>query len=68
MHSAEKLSEIFLSVCGDALNEHGQNLIKVMAENGRLAALPEVCAQFMVYRHELEKQIDVSSDFCRASQ
>lgn len=58
-YSAEKLTEIFLSVCGEQLNELGQNLIKVMAENGRLKALPEVCAQFMALRHELEKQIDV---------
>lgn len=59
MHSAEKLSEIFLSVCGEQLNEFGQNLIKVMAENGRLKVLPEVYIQFMEYRHEYEKQIDV---------
>ncbi|KXF81164.1 F0F1 ATP synthase subunit delta [Enterovibrio coralii] len=59
MHSAEKLTEIFLSVCGEQLNEYGQNLIKVMAENGRLKALPDVCAQFMVLRHDYEKQVDV---------
>lgn len=59
MHSAEKLTEIFLSVCGEQLNEFGQNLIKVMAENGRLKALPDVCNQFMALRHEHEKQIDV---------
>lgn len=59
MHSAEKLAEIFLSVCGEQLNEFGQNLMKVMAENGRLKVLPEVYIQFMTLRHEYEKQIDV---------
>ncbi|WP_407331794.1 F0F1 ATP synthase subunit delta [Enterovibrio sp. 27052020O] len=59
MHSAEKLTEIFISVCGEQLNELGQNLIKVMAENGRLTALPEVCIQFLALRQDYEKQIDV---------
>lgn len=36
----------FLKVCGDALNEHGQNLIKVLVEYGRLAILPEITAAF----------------------
>ncbi|MGF1708733.1 F0F1 ATP synthase subunit delta [Enterovibrio baiacu] len=59
MNSAEKLTEIFVSVCGEQLNEQGQNLIKVMAENGRLAALPDVSIQFLALRRELEKLVDV---------
>ena len=31
MHPAQELAEIFISVCGDELNEFGQNLIKIMA-------------------------------------
>ena len=42
----EHVSEIFIKVCGENLNDHGQNLIKVMAENGRLTALPAVAALF----------------------
>ncbi|ORT51412.1 ATP F0F1 synthase subunit delta [Vibrio sp. qd031] len=57
--SANRLSEIFVAVCGDQVDEHGQNFIKVMAENGRLEALPDVCAQFIVLKQELEKEIDV---------
>ncbi len=57
--SASKLSEIFVAVCGDQVDEHGQNLIKVMAENGRLLALPDVCAQFLILKQELEKEINV---------
>ncbi len=60
VHSADKLTEIFLSVCGEQLNEYDQNLIKVMAINGRLSVLPEVSTQFMTLRHEYEKQIDVT--------
>ncbi|MFD2179087.1 F0F1 ATP synthase subunit delta [Veronia pacifica] len=57
--TADKLVDIFVSVSGEQLNENGQNLIKVMADNGRLKALPEVCDQFMALRREHEKQVDV---------
>ncbi len=33
--AAEELAKLFVGVCGEQLNEHGQNLIRVMAENGR---------------------------------
>jgi F-type H+-transporting ATPase subunit delta len=57
--SAEKLAEIFVAVCGEQVDEHGQNLIKVMAENGRLAAIPDVSEQFFALKQEHEKEIDV---------
>ena len=59
-YAADKLTEIFLSVCGEQLNETGQNLIKVMAENGRLKALPAVCDEFLLLKSELEKTIDAA--------
>ncbi|WP_322803365.1 F0F1 ATP synthase subunit delta [Vibrio alfacsensis] len=57
--SAEKMAEIFVAVCGEQVDAYGQNLIKVMAENGRLKALPDVCEQFFVLKQEHEKEIDV---------
>ncbi|WP_299020733.1 F0F1 ATP synthase subunit delta [uncultured Photobacterium sp.] len=59
-YAADKLTEIFISVGGEQLNEFGQNLIKVMAENGRLKALPAVCDEFMFLKSEHEKTIDAS--------
>lgn len=59
MHSASELAEIFISVCGKQLNEFGQNLIKIMAENKRLSVMPEVATQFITLRLEHEKQVDV---------
>ncbi|MDO6707717.1 MULTISPECIES: F0F1 ATP synthase subunit delta [unclassified Photobacterium] len=59
-YAADKLVEVFISVCGEQLNEAGQNLIKVMAENGRLKALPAVCTQFLFLKDELEKTIDAT--------
>ena len=41
----ETLAESFIAVCGEQLDENGQNLIRVMAENGRLNALPDVLEQ-----------------------
>ncbi len=57
--SAEKLAEIFIAICGEQFDEFGQNLLKVMAENGRLQALPDVFEQFVALKKEFEKNIDV---------
>ena len=46
----ETLAESFIAVCGEQLDENGQNLIRVLAENGRLNALPDVLEQFIHLR------------------
>lgn len=55
----ETLSKTFTAVCGDELDEHGQNFIRVMAENGRLLVLPAVLQQFIELRAALESTIEV---------
>ena len=55
----ETLSNLFIELCGDQLDESGQNFIKVMAENGRLLVLPEVLQQFNTLRDALEATVDV---------
>ncbi|MFT5312654.1 MAG: F-type H+-transporting ATPase subunit delta [Paraglaciecola sp.] len=57
--AAEKLAEIFNSVCGEQLNLQGQNLIKVLAENKRLQALPDISVLFNALKAEFDKEIDV---------
>jgi F-type H+-transporting ATPase subunit delta len=61
--SVEQAQEIFLGVCGEQLNEQGQNLIKVMAENERLLVLPQVAEQFAAMKADFDKEVtvDVSS-------
>jgi len=54
----EQKGELLLKIIGDKLNSQQTNLIKLMAENGRLKALPEVLDQFEVYRAEAEGKID----------
>ncbi|BDY07110.1 MULTISPECIES: F0F1 ATP synthase subunit delta [unclassified Ferrimonas] len=44
--AVDQLAEIFIKVCDENLDEFGQNLVKVMAENGRLAVLPQVATLF----------------------
>ena len=59
----ETLAESFIAVCGEQLDENGQNLIRVMAENGRLNALPDVLEQFINLRavSEATAEVDVIS-------
>ncbi|MBQ4789585.1 F0F1 ATP synthase subunit delta [Pectobacterium versatile] len=54
-----ELAKTFIAVCGDQLDEVGQNLIRVMAENGRLPVLTEVLEQFIQLRAALESTVDV---------
>ena len=55
----ETLSKSFIAVCGEQLDENGQNLIKVMAENGRLKVLPDVLEQFIHLRAASEATSEV---------
>lgn len=58
--SSSKLAELFVGVCGEQLNEHGQNLVRVMAENGRLEVLPAVYQLFVEFRNEWAKEIEAN--------
>lgn len=51
------MADFFVKVCGEQLDENGQNLIRVMAENKRLGVLPSVREQFMTFREEHNKEI-----------
>jgi F-type H+-transporting ATPase subunit delta len=43
---SSELQTTFLKVCGDKLNEQGQNLIKVLVEYGRLSILSAITEAF----------------------
>lgn len=55
----ETLSKSFIAICGEQLDANGQNLIKVMAENGRLRVLPDVLKQFIQLRAAQEAMVEV---------
>ena len=56
--SKEKKAELMIQVLGDKASQQQQNLVKLMAENGRLKAVKEVADQFEVYRAEAEGKVD----------
>lgn len=51
-------SELVIQVLGDKLSEQQQNLVKLMAENGRLKLMPYVQQQFEVARAKAENKVD----------
>lgn len=57
--STEVMSDVFINLCGEQLNEHGQNFVKVLVENKRLQALPEILNLFEALKAEYEKEVDV---------
>ncbi|WP_026376055.1 F0F1 ATP synthase subunit delta [Aestuariibacter salexigens] len=57
--AAEHMADIFTKLCGEQLDDKGQNLIKLLAENGRLQVLPEISELFDAMKAEYDKQVDV---------
>ena len=55
---SSELEAAFLKVCGDKLNEHGQNLIKTLVEYGRLSILPAITNAFEELKAQDEGTLD----------
>lgn len=56
---AEKLAEVFINICGEQLDEHGQNFVKVLAENKRLPALSDIALLYTELKLDYDKEVDV---------
>lgn len=56
--NAAELEAVFLKVCGDKLNEQGQNLIKILVEYGRLSLLPAIAEAFEALKAQDEGTLD----------
>ena len=54
----QQKGELVTQVMGDNLNEQQQNLVKLMAENGRLSLMSDVLEQFEVARAKAENKIE----------
>jgi F-type H+-transporting ATPase subunit delta len=54
----ERVTQMFLDVCGDRLDPQGVNFIRLLRANGRLALLPEIAAQFELLKAEAERRVD----------
>ena len=53
------LAGLFGKALGKSLDAEGQALLKLLAENGRLQAAPQIAAQFEALRAEAESRVDV---------
>jgi len=53
------LTDLILGVCGKALSETGSNLVKVLADAGRLSLVPELYKLYEQLRAEAEGVIEV---------
>ena len=57
--TAQQQATALIEICGDALDERGQNFLTVLSENHRLQLLPEISLQFDVLKANREKSVDV---------
>jgi F-type H+-transporting ATPase subunit delta len=63
--TAEQLRDLIFAVAGEGLSAHLQNLVRLLAENGRLVVLPDVARLFgdMKTAHDGLRHIEVTSAF-----
>jgi F-type H+-transporting ATPase subunit delta len=57
--TAEQRSKALLDVCGDAIDTKARNFIRVLADNKRLALLPDIAVLFEQFKANQEKSVDV---------
>jgi len=56
--SKTQIADLIIDVAGSVLNDKGQNLIKLLAENRRLGVVAEITEQYEVLKAEAEKTIE----------
>ena len=54
-----ELADLFIELCGDSAGANGANFIRLLADNGRMAWLPEIAAEYELLRAEAENIVDV---------
>ena len=58
--TSDELAQLVIDISGPEVGEHGANFVRTLAENHRLAYLPEISALFDELKDEAEKVIDVT--------
>ena len=54
----QQSANLFNEVCAEQLDERGKNFIRLLAENDRIALLPEVAALYQFYRAQAQGTVD----------
>jgi F-type H+-transporting ATPase subunit delta len=54
-----QMADLMLDIGGGRLSGEGQNLVRVLSENGRLAVLPEIAALYETRKADHEGTVDV---------
>ena len=54
---SDRVAEVLLSVLGDRLGAEGENLVRLLVENKRLALLPEIVAMFEALKAEQDGEL-----------
>lgn len=54
-----QLSDLMLEIGGGHLSDEGQNLVKLLVQNGRLAVLPEIAEMYEQLKAESQKILNV---------
>lgn len=55
---ADKKAQMLIDVCDGKLKPSQQNLLRMLAENGRFALLPDIAALYELMRAEAESKIE----------
>jgi F-type H+-transporting ATPase subunit delta len=58
--TSSELAELVIDIAGPQLGDHGANFVRTLAENHRLAYLPEISKLFDKLKDEAEKIVDVT--------
>jgi F-type H+-transporting ATPase subunit delta len=54
----DKLIEIIIGICGDGLDQYGQNFVRILAENERLDVTSEIADLYEAKRAEAERTVE----------
>lgn len=57
--TGQQLADLLLEIGGGRLNDEGQNLVKLVVQNKKVPALPEIARQFEALKSQSEGAIDV---------
>ncbi len=57
--SQERLIQLLLDICQGHLNQEGENLVKILVQNDRLALAPQISSLYETHKAEMEGYVDV---------